>query len=957
MDLVATVRAHPKFPALQGLGAVGSSRSSSMLAKEIARELGVTAGLVRDIALGSSTSIAESIRALSSRSAPGDPRTSTFAGVSGLGAAMNLRLRALGPARLAERLRDLVDGTRGVDGALADGRIELHEVWNLIELARDLGGVTRKERADLARLLQDHGARFEPLARATLLRFLALADPNAPVASPQPSHALRALWDTARIGFPADALALPTNAPPGDALERAKELYSVSTDASRREATRVAAFYQAYPSNGGAQIVAFHSQWATWDTLSRNPLQGWLYHSTRPFDDAGAPRGARWQAYVHAIETGAPNAVVEEAFLRAHVHDLQSVVRDPTFVKLAELSSPDYRKVVEAYVETLKNLEARLDGGDDPVKVARALTPETFRCLLKRGTLGMIWTPEVFTQSFDFTNPTTRNMWRAYWDIAKNVVFGVGKQAPTAIKLAVSLTAEQARDLTRKTGVAFQAGEKTLTPSSFDGARFTDELDRREDKSGPLRSYPLRFEDLAGTRKMRGLRHAGTDGVLQCDEIDGAVRGLTARARSQLIAEFHAKYPVPQGGILLYSANMLAMNGAYAEHAMFGDLPNRIMPVDNDGKPKNALWRAFVDASTSHAASGAPSQEQLEMLWLRAHMKDFEAVDTPEFRAKLDDFWQQAALDPVMAPMAIYTKAMLLGRTEFEKSTTGGLPEEVAFKRSLEHFARTMLEHRTFPFWQSDLRELGRLLFDPEVRAQPDVDDRGLATDKALIERSIAGIKEMFGLARMVLKGHQLEQVGELERVPTNKMVDLSRVLPPAKLAQLDPKIIAFYDNPLNFDVTTGVSMPWLNRIVMGGMGSLISGQGQIPDRVRGFEGYPLEMDLYQDPAGHTHWDRHVVVDGKRRTLFHAKFEVDGAQLKETFTVAGREVELYFNADVTGGKLVLSMDATKSDKLARCSAITFSTQVTAAGSLETTGDYVGTGLDCTGTITFLVTPK
>jgi hypothetical protein len=403
---------------------------------------------------------------------------------------------------------------------------------------------------------------------------------------------------------------------------------------------------------------------------------------------------------------------------------------------------------------------------------------------------------------------------------------------------------------------------------------------------------------------------------------------------------------------------------------MFGDLPNRIMPVDNDGKPKNVHWRAYVDAYESHKRTGAPSKESLELLWLKAHMVDFEAVDTPEFQAKLNDFWQKAALDPVMAPMAIYTKAMVLGRQEFEKAKSEGVPEEVCFKRSLAHFARTMLEFRTFPFWQNDLRELGALMLNKDVKKQPDVDDRGLATDKALIQRSINGIKDMFGLARIVLQGQRLEALGVLptigdgvwgspglSRTPTNKMVDLSQVLPPDKLAQLDKRIIAFYDNPTNFNVTTGVEMPWFNRIFLGGLGAMISGQGNIPDRVRGFEGFPLEQELYKDPQGHVHWDRSVVVDGHQRTLFHAKFEVDGKQLKESFVVKGREVHLYFNADVVNGGLVLKMDKEKSDLLARCSMITFSTQVTSTGELCTTGAYEGSGRDCTGRVEFRIKPK
>ncbi len=960
MDLVQAIRSHARFPALLKEGALDLP-----VLKELARDVGTTAGVVRDVALGDAAAVAEAIRKHGEKQRQLAQRaTSDFGAVAqggGLGAGMGARALALAPRQgVLAGLRELVDGVRGVQPALADGKIELHEVWELIELQRDLGGITKKERAALHTLLGEHGDKFAPLARQTLERFLALADPNAPAKTPPTPLALRTLWDSDRASFPLTTALVA--APPADAAHQAARLFSTTTSAAQKTAVDVALFYRQYPSNGGAQIVAFHSQWATWDTLAKNPLQAFLYETTKPFNDAGQPRGPRWQAYVTAIETGAPAAVVEEAFLRAHIHDFQTVLAEPKFEQLYALSQPHYRKVIDAYVDTLQTLEKKLDDGVDPTKVARSLMPQTFRCLLKRGTIGMMWTPQVFSQTFNFANPTTRNMWRGFWDIAKNVLFHIGVKAPPATKLAFTLTAEQAKDLKARTGIDFKAGEQTLDKGAFKKAHFA-EAERREHPVGPPKSYPLRFEDFLEQRKMRGASMAGRDGTFSAADVEGVLRQVEGRRRSQLIAEFHAAYPVPQGGILQYSANMLAMNGAYVESAMFGDLPNRITPVDNDGKPKNALWQAFVDASVSHQKTGAPSQERLELLWLKAHMKDFEAVDTPVFRAKLDEFWMEAALDPVMAPMAIYTKAMLLGRTEFEKSTKQGVPEEVAFAHSLKHFVTTMLEFRTFPFWQSDLRELGRLLFDKETRQQPDADDRGLASDKALIERSISGIKDMFALARIVAAGARMEQVGGVagvDRRSVDQMVDLSLVLPKEKLAQLDPRIVAFYANPMNFDVTTGVEMPWLNRIVMGGIGSFVAQQGQIPDRQRGFEGYPLEMELYQDPQGAVHWDRHVVVDGKRRTLFNAQFEVtdvDGKKmLRETFRVAGQQVALFFNADVKDGKLVLSLDEDRSSKMARTSDITFTTSPSKEG-LVTTGAYVGTGIDCTGAVTFKMRPK
>lgn len=969
LGLRSKLIAHPRMPALQDALRGKQAHEGARVAREIAREMGVTAGSVKKLAENGGMGVdAMALAGVEPHKqaayAAGAAKAVGFGGTtagSGLGGPLGMRAAELSIAKtrtpgVLPGLKDALDGLsqRASNKALADGKVELHEVWNLIQLSRDHGAVTNKERQQLLSLLQTHSGAFTPLAAQTLTRFLQLADPSGKIV-PQAHASLRALW-TAHRGTWNPPQLPPTPLSAAEAKQQAQKIFSTTPAQGRADASDVAAFFRAYPSNGAEQIVAFHNQWATWETLDNNPLQGFLYHTTRPFGDGGKPRGPLWAAYTLAVETGAPGQVVEEAFLHAHIEDFKAVLGDPRFQKLLALAEPSYRKVVEAYLDALQRMEGALDGGKDPVAVSRSLTPETFKTLIKRGTVGMMWTPQVFTKSLDLSDPNTRAMWGAMWKIAKNTVLGVGVNRPQPRVLQVELTATQAQQLNQQTGMAFKPGQNTLTPDMFRNATFA-EPERRHNPTGPARRYPLRFEDFTADRKMRpGLRMAGADGVLQFDEIQGALRRVQARVRSALAEDFHRRYPVPQGGILAYSANMLTMNGTYTENTMFGALPNSIMPVDNDGKPKNALWQAYVDAYEAHKSTGAPAMEKLELLWLKAHMEDFKAVDAPQFQEKLNAFWEQAALDPVLAPMAIYTKAMLLGRLEFDKATTGHVRDEVAFSRSLRHFGSTMMEFRTFPFWQQDMRELSRLLFDPEVRGQPDVDDRGLATDKALIERAVSGIKDMMGLGRIVAKGVAGEITGDTHRIQTDKMVDLSAVLTPKQLAQVDPMVVKFYENPTNFNITCGVDMPWLNRIVMGGVGARLSGQGDVPDQQRGFEGFPLEMDLYKDPKGHTHWDRYAVVNGRRRTLFTARFEVEGKQIKETFSVRGRQVALYFDAEPANGGLRLSLDPKRSSMLARGQNIVFNTHATAQG-LRTTGDYTGQGIDCTGSATFEMRPK
>lgn len=479
------------------------------------------------------------------------------------------------------------------------------------------------------------------------------------------------------------------------------------------------------------------------------------------------------------------------------------------------------------------------------------------------------------------------------------------------------------------------------------------EIDRRMDKRGPLKRYPLEASDFLAPQMLRpGQAMAGSDGIMTASEVWGVIHNLQACSRSQGVHEFFGKYPCPEAGILIYSANMLALNGAYGQSEMFATLDNAIMPMDNDAKPKNALWKAYADGSSANQESGLPSVEVVENLWFRAHMEDFKVVDTPEFKAQLEDFWRAAATDKALAPMATYTKAMVGGRKEFEKALANHSSDDVAFAMGMKHFATTVGGSGSFPFLKQDVEEAWKWLKNPKA---PDLDHRGLATDKAMLERSVQGIKLMGGLTGVMKRG--LAQSGSSgDRLPAPFMVDLSQVLSLADLAKVNPIVLAFYKDPRNFDVKTGVDFSNnFSKFVLGTLHPFLSFMGKIPDRVKGFDGYPIEMDLYKDRDGHTHWDRSVVVDGRRMELFDAQFETEGKWLKETFNVHGKPVSLYF--DVTpyqgGIKLVLIR---KKSSFVMDSDITFTTVPDGKG-LRTIGAYNWTYGLVHGEVEFRVTPK
>jgi hypothetical protein len=224
----------------------------------------------------------------------------------------------------------------------------------------------------------------------------------------------------------------------------------------------------------------------------------------------------------------------------------------------------------------------------------------------------------------------------------------------------------------------------------------------------------------------------------------------------------------------------------------------------------------------------------------------------------------------------------------------------------------------------------------------------------------VQGLKEMEGLSRVARVGFKQTLLHRQDRQPIGQMVDLAQVLTPEQLKQVDPRVVAFYKNPEAFDVHTGIDIPkdLFSHLLLGTIGPIASSLGDIPDRQPGFENFPLEQELYRDAQGRAHWDRYVVVDGKRRDLFLARFEVVGKQVRETFTVDGVDIPLYFNVEPYQGGVRLVLDHTKSTKAAALSNIVFTTVPTAEG-LSTTGRYTcrQKASLVKGTLSFKIAPK
>ena len=173
---------------------------------------------------------------------------------------------------------------------------------------------------------------------------------------------------------------------------------------------------------------------------------------------------------------------------------------------------------------------------------------------------------------------------------------------------------------------------------------------------------------------------------------------------------------------------------------------------------------------------------------------------------------------------------------------------------------------------------------------------------------------------------------------PSVEVLDLSRVLGGAELARLPREVVELYADPRSFCIRAGLDAGPYSRLLLAA-GALLARQTNIPDRERGFEGYPVGQLVYRDGKGRTHWDRYGLVDGEWRRLFLARVAGEPGLFFETFVLYGVPVVLPFRAHVEGETLVMSLTRRWSAPFSWFGRVEYRTRRTAEGEVETRGDF------------------
>lgn len=173
---------------------------------------------------------------------------------------------------------------------------------------------------------------------------------------------------------------------------------------------------------------------------------------------------------------------------------------------------------------------------------------------------------------------------------------------------------------------------------------------------------------------------------------------------------------------------------------------------------------------------------------------------------------------------------------------------------------------------------------------------------------------------------------------PVRQVLDLSCVLDEAELARLPREVVDLYAEPQRFRIRAGLDAAPLSRLLLA-VSAVLARQTNIPDRERGFEGYPVGQLIYRDEQGRTHWDRYALVDGQWRRLFLARMAGERGLVFETFVLYGVPVVLPFRARVEDETLVLSLIRRWSAPFSWFGRVEYRTRRTSTHDVETRGDF------------------
>ena len=369
-----------------------------------------------------------------------------------------------------------------------------------------------------------------------------------------------------------------------------------------------------------------------------------------------------------------------------------------------------------------------------------------------------------------------------------------------------------------------------------------------------------------------------------------AFRQLRARRRATVLLDFYRRYSCNLTDLHRLTACAVTLGRFAGYSAEFDEMGEEFMPVDANGGARTIAWKAYIDA----CVSGRPRTVRDE-LWTAAHMQDMEHVRDIGLEKRFQQALAAHAGDPVWALINQHMEATLGTRLMDRIALDGTVAYETALAHSLSaSFLRlcTVSWRLVGRYWWEGVRAVLLPSREPRVLSR-----RGLATYRRLALESIGYSFTVWNASRVYRRGMRERERGSLAADEGWPL--LAQVLG-ERLGEVDPLIVAFYQNPARFRVKVQVellTMPakfWSRMVTyLVGQG-LYEGDGHIVD---------AKFRVFRRSDGSMHFLRELYV-GETLRVFDSDFvvrNVNGAPaLFEVFV--DKHVDIEMNVTPLPGK-------------------------------------------------------
>jgi len=327
------------------------------------------------------------------------------------------------------------------------------------------------------------------------------------------------------------------------------------------------------------------------------------------------------------------------------------------------------------------------------------------------------------------------------------------------------------------------------------------------------------------------------------DELDDYVRrSRDARLRVSLLEAFYTRFPCRMSALHLLGAGGIAIARFAAVSEVYGEIGDRLLPIDRQGQPRTERWREYVRAFEL----GQPA-DLLEEHWLRAHLEDMEAVKAQGW---VEAFHEERARFPDDATWALLEDHMLvtLGvRVDDAEALSGQIALETALMGALW----TVLA-RTTRITLSLVRTFVLASVRGVLHGGPRVPPH-LPSDRSLVWTLCRATALLVRMARVAKLARRRRSRGALPAGGAwSLMPSLNEVLGP-DAERLHPRVAQLFDRMDSFRLTASVHLDDARGRWAAWFATLLVGQGMYEHDL---EEVDARFQLFRRDDGSLHFVR-----------------------------------------------------------------------------------------------------